>query len=211
MGYYCLGDPSTTAWRHAHAALGPARPRPQTSSPSPERAHGPALVDGADFQCVASLWFPERWRDERQGILRCMVAAALRGAPAKDEGSGSLGESAAALEACRTAVVCFALVKRLHALFHQGAPAEEKKKGPDTTAWTKQAESAQARITADEVKMLAACEELVAVNEEELAPCESLSELLDAAELLQDITPPGDAEGFLQSAAASNAGIGAAT
>eukprot|EP00286_Rhodomonas_abbreviata_P017083 CAMPEP_0181326100 /NCGR_PEP_ID=MMETSP1101-20121128/21300_1 /TAXON_ID=46948 /ORGANISM="Rhodomonas abbreviata, Strain Caron Lab Isolate" /LENGTH=217 /DNA_ID=CAMNT_0023434495 /DNA_START=44 /DNA_END=694 /DNA_ORIENTATION=- len=92
MGYYCLGDPSTTTWRHANASFSQRSSR--SAAPASAAGHGAGGVDGPDFNAVATLWFPERWREDRQQLLFSLVTAALRSCPPPAEGE-ALGEAEA--------------------------------------------------------------------------------------------------------------------
>ena len=214
MGYQCLGDSGTSIWRQAAASLSkhitrgvsapqgsPAAAR-AVASPARESRDSSAAssVDGADYYAVMTLWFPEKWRVSKNAILLAMVGQALRGAglntdaPRWWEDGGT-----AALDVCRPPITLMALISRLHTIFNTSNPPAPSSDFSEANSWTNEADIAQKRIRNEHMALMDQCDELVDFNQE-LGVSESITEILDVGELLQDLCPAGDVDAFMTAA-----------
>lgn len=206
MGYQCLGDASTSTWRQASSAVAKHLTRwaPASTAASPGSSSTAAsAVDGPDYYAVATLWFPSKWRANKNALLLAMVVHALRAArvPTDTERWWEADGGAAVLQACRLPITLMCLLARMHNILHTPAPAAGE--SGDSSIWTCEADAVQEKLRNKDVDLMHLCDQLVDFYQDELAVAESITELLDVGELLQDISPPGDVDEFLQAAAAA--------
>jgi len=223
MGYQCLGDVTTdtssSTWRQASGSLGKhlaqvAKLIPKHGQRSPAQAvsfaspGGTTGADGPNYYAVAALWFPNKWRKNKRVLLLGMVAQALCAARIKTDTERwwEADGGSAVLEACRVPLSLMALLVRMHQILHASQPpstaAESSEAVSEASLWAIEAEVLQDKIRKDDVKLMNLCDELVDFYQDELAVSESIGELLDVGDLLQDI---GDVDEFMQAAAASAA------
>jgi len=229
MGYHSLGnvnaDTSSATWRQASASLAKhlAKHVPKHLNRSPAQSAVSASpppaatgVDGADYYAVAALWFPNKWRKHKSSLLLAMLVQALRAAriPMDTERWWEADGGSAVLEACRLPITLMALLVRMHEIVHAPRAAGAAPDSSEASLWAAEAEVVEDKLRQDDVSLINQCDQLVDFYQDELAVSESISELLDVGGLLQDISPPGDVDGFLEavaSAATSPAsGLGAA-
>jgi hypothetical protein len=206
MGYQCLGDASTSTWRQASSAVAKHLTRwaPASAAASPGSSNSAASgVDGPDYYAVATLWFPAKWRANKSALLLSMVVHALRAAriPTDAERWWEADGGSAVLEACRLPITLMCLLARLHNILHTPAPAAGDRGD------SSEADAVQEKLRNEDVDLMHLCDQLVDFYQDELAVSESIVELLDVGELLQDISPPGDVDGFLQAAAAATSSL----
>ena len=225
MGYQCLGDTSTSTWRQASTALAKHlsrwAPQPATATASPGGGAGGGILDAPDYYAVATLWFPAKWRAHKGALLLAMVAQALRASriPMEAERWWEADGGTAALEVCRVPMTLMAFLARMHSILHPSPPAaaaavtgqspgSSSSGSAEASQWTLEADGVQEKLRTDHVSLMEQCDGLVDMYQDELAVSESIIELLDVGELLQDISPPGDVDAFLAAAAAAAAAMG---
>lgn len=233
MGFHCLGDTSTATWRQASSGLAKhitksLQPQQHPSSPaaaasSPPAATSVLALDGPDYFAVSCLWFPAKWRAHKEALLRAMVAHALRAAliPTDSDRWYEADGGAKVLEACRLPLTMVALLERLHRILHPSGPRAAAAAGDggggrggegppssEQSSWAAEADLVQKRMRNEQVPLTEECDALVEFVQEELTVSESMGELLDAGELLEVLSPPGDVDAFLEAAAAAFPGGG---
>ena len=231
MGFHCLGDTSTATWRQASSGLAkhitkslhPQQhlPSPAAAASSPPAATSVQALDGPDYFAVSCLWFPAKWRAHKDALLRAMVAHALRAALIPtDSDRWYDADGGKVLEACRLPLTMMALLERLHRILHPSEPRAAAAAGDggggrggeggssEASAWGAEADLVQKKMRNEQVALMEQCDALVEFFQGELAVSESLGELLDAGELLEVLSPPGDVDALLEAAAAALPGGG---
>ena len=237
MGFHCLGDTSTSAWRQASSGITkhitrlhprqqpPSSPAPAAASSPPAAGSASAAVDGPDYYAVSAIWFPAKWRQHKLALLHGMLAYALRAAQISTDGERwwDADGGATVLAACRVPLTMMALLERLHQILNSKGGIGGTGAGPgsssgdgggrdggsgsEANSWAAEAEVVQERVRKEQVELMEQCDELVDFFQDELAVSESVSEMLDVGQLLDILSPPGDVDALLQAAAASESAL----
>ena len=99
----------------------------------------------------------------------------------------------------RPPITLMALISRLHTIFNTSNPPAPSSDFSEANSWTNEADIAQERIRNEHMALMDLCDELVDFNQE-LGVSESITEILDVGELLQDLCPAGDVDAFMTAA-----------